>query len=63
MGNGKPQTTMKERDLFKHGWIRGKRKDGGIDWLYPGDMQPRTFQDAVEITVNAYPEVYRNNRT
>lgn len=61
MSNKIDTTTKKhldERALLHHGWIRGKRKDGGIDWLYPGDMQPRTMSEAMEITRHAYPELY-----
>jgi hypothetical protein len=51
-------TTLNEKKLLSHGWMRGKRKDGGVDWIYPGDWEPRTFKQACEIMRKAYPELY-----
>lgn len=52
--------TLTEKKLMEHGWMKAKRRDGGLDWLYPGDMQnPRTYRDACEITAMAYPKLYK----
>ena len=42
---------------MQHGWLKGNGRDGGVDWLYPGDMVPRTLHEAEELAAGAYSQL------